>query len=104
MGIGSTQPAYIPDPLSPLGYLTDRHGDPVTTALQADTLRFIAAATGGTYYPFAQRGHLFTALQEVVRTQGMRSQRAYSYPYALRRFLFFGAFVSLLAFWKRLGE
>ena len=100
MGIGSAQPAYIPDSLSPLGYLMDRHGDPVTTTLQADTLRFIAAETGGTYHPFAQRGQLFTAMQEVVRTQGVRSQRAYPHPYALRRFFFFGAFVFLLAFWK----
>jgi hypothetical protein len=102
MGIGSTQPAYIPDPLSPLGYLMDRHSAPVTTTLHAETLRFIAAETGGTYHPFTQRGQLFTALQEVVRTQGVRSQRAYPYPYALRRFCFFGAFVFLLAFWIRL--
>jgi len=100
IGIGSAQPAYIPDPLSPLGYLTDLHGAAVTTILHEDTLRFIAAATGGSYYAFAQRGQLFIVLQEIVRTQGMRSQQAYASPYALRRVLFLGAFIALLAFWK----
>jgi hypothetical protein len=100
IGIGSARPAYIPEPQSSLGYLTDQHGAPATTALHAETLRFITTETGGTYQALAQRGQLFTALQEVMRTQGIRSQRAYSQPYALRHFLFLGAFVALLAFWK----
>jgi Ca-activated chloride channel family protein len=100
IGVGSARPAYIPDALSPVGYLVDRHGNPVTTALNEETLRFIAEQTGGAYYPFAQRGELFAALQEIIRTQGSRSQRAYPLPYPLRPFCFFGAFLALLIFGK----
>lgn len=100
IGVGSARPAYIPDPLSPVGYLVDRHGNPVTTVLNAETLRFIAEQTGGTYHPFTQHGQLFAALQEIVRTQGSRSQRVYTYPYPLRPFFFLGAFLSLLIFGK----
>ncbi len=100
IGVGSEGPAYIPDPLSPEGYLVDQHGHPVTTTLNAATLRFIAEKTGGVYYPFAQRGQLYAALQHIIRTQGTRSQRAYTYPYPLRRFCFLGAFLLLLPVWK----
>ena len=100
IGVGSERPAYIPDPLSPVGYLVDRYGNPITTALHAETLQFIAAQTGGTYYAFAQRGQLFTRLQEIIQTQGVRSQRPYTSTYPLRPFLFLGAFLVLLPVWQ----
>lgn len=100
IGVGSTRPAYIPDPLSPVGYLVDQDGNPITTALNAETLQFIAEKTGGTYHPFAKRGQLFVALQEIIQAQGSRSQREYTYPYPLRHFFFLGAFLVLLPVWK----
>ena len=96
IGVGSAHPAHIPDPLSPLGYLVDPDGNPITTAHNAATLQFIAEKTGGAYHTFAQRGQLFAALQEIMHTQGRQSQRVDTYPYPLRRFFFFGAFLFLL--------
>ncbi len=100
IGVGSEGPAYILDPASSEGYLVDAQGHAVTTTLNAATLRFIAEKTGGAYYPFAQRGQLYTALQHIMHTQGARSQRAYTYSYPLRRFCFLGAFLMLLTVWK----
>ena len=100
IGVGSERPAYIPDPLSPVGYLVDRKGSPVTTAFKPEALQFIAEKTGGTYYPFEKRGELFAALQDIIRKQGIRSQREYTYAYPLRPFFFLGAFFFLLISWK----
>ncbi len=100
IGIGAEGPAYIPDPAASEGYLVDQEGHAVTTTLNAATLRFIAEKTGGTYYTFAQRGQLYTALQHIIQTQGARSQRAYTYPYPLRHFFFLGAFLLLFLVWK----
>jgi hypothetical protein len=103
IGIGSVTPAYIPDDESPVGYLLDDQQQPVTTALNTETLRFIADKTGGAYHTFAERGELVAALQDIIREQGVRSQRSYTYPFPLRGFLFFAAFVALVAAW-RVGE
>ena len=103
IGIGSPIPAYIPDDESPVGYLLDDQQQPVTTALNTDTLRYIADKTGGAYHTFAERGELVAALQDVIREQGVRSQRPYTYMFPLRGFLFFAAFVALMAAW-RVGE
>lgn len=100
IGVGSEGPAYIPESSSPVGYVVDKKGVPVTTALNTTTLRFIAEKTGGVYYPFERRGQLFTALQHIIQRQGIRSQREYTYPYSLRSFLFLGAFLCLLSAWK----
>ncbi len=100
IGVGSEGPAYIPEPLSPVGYVVDKKGVPVTTALNTATLRFIAEKTGGVYYPFERRGQLLSALQNIIQAQGLRSQRTYTYPYPLRHFLFLGAFICLLTAWK----
>ncbi len=103
IGIGSEDPTYIPDPLSPLGYLTDQKGQPVTTALKADVLQFIAEKTGGTYYTLENRGELFATLQDIIQKQGSQNQREYTYPYPLRSFFFLGAFVLLLIFYRLEG-
>ena len=103
IGIGSPVPAYIPDDESPVGYLLDDRQQPVTTALNTETLRFIADKTGGAYHTFAERGELAAALQDVIREQGVRSQRPYTYLFPLRGFLFLAAFVTLAAAW-RVGE
>ena len=103
IGIGSSIPAYIPDDESPVGYLLDDQQQPVTTALNTETLRFIADRTGGAYHTFAERGELVSALQDIIREQGVRSQRPYTYPFPLRGFLFFAAFVALVSAW-RVGE
>ena len=103
IGIGSAVPAYIPDDESPVGYLLDDRQQPVTTALNTETLRFIADKTGGAYHTFAERGELVAALQDIIREQGVRSQRPYTYLFPLRGFLFFAAFVALVAAW-RVGE
>ena len=100
IGVGSEQPAYIPDPESTIGYLVDEDGQPSTTVLNTDTLQFIADKTGGTYYPFAKRGQLLAALQDIIQRQGHRSQRQYTYPYPLRSYLFVGAVLCLLPVWK----
>ena len=103
IGIGSAVPAYIPDDESPVGYLLDDRQQPVTTALNTETLRFIADKTGGAYHTFAERGELIAALQDIIQEQGVRSQRPYTYLFPLRGFLFFAAFVTLVAAW-RVGE
>ena len=103
IGIGSAVPAYIPDDESPVGYLLDDRQQPVTTALNTETLRFIADKTGGAYHTFAERGELVAALQDIIQEQGVRSQRPYTYLFPLRGFLFFAAFVALVAAW-RVGE
>jgi hypothetical protein len=103
IGIGSEDPTYIPDPLSPLGYLTDQKGQPVTTALKAEVLQFIAEKTGGTYYTLENRGELFATLQDIIQKQGSQNQREYTYPYPLRSFFFLGAFVLLLIFYRLEG-
>ena len=103
IGIGSPVPAYIPDNESPVGYLLDDQQQPVTTALNTETLRFIADKTGGAYHTFAERGELDAALRDIIREQGERSQRPYTYLFPLRGFLFFSAFVALAAAW-RTGE
>ena len=103
IGIGSAVPAYIPDDESPVGYLLDDRQQPVTTALNTETLRFIADKTGGAYHTFAERGELVAALQDIIQEQGVRSQRPYTYLFPLRGFLFFAAFVALVASW-RVGE
>ncbi len=100
IGIGSATPAYIPDDESPVGYLLDDDQQPVTTALNTETLRFIADKTGGAYHTFAERGELVAALQDIIREQGVRSQRPYTYLFPLRGFLFFAAFVALVAAWR----
>jgi hypothetical protein len=100
IGVGSEGPAYIPEPLSPVGYVIDSQGLPVTTTLNATTLQFIAEKTGGAYYPFKRRGQLFVALQQIIQKQGVRSRRASPYPYPLRHFFFLGAFLILLPAWK----
>ena len=100
IGIGSAIPAYIPDDESPVGYLLDDHQQPVTTALNTETLRFIADKTGGAYHTFAERGELVAALQDIIQEQGVRSQRPYTYLFPLRGFLFFAAFVALVAAWR----
>lgn len=100
IGVGSEDPTYIPDPFSPLGYLIDPKGQPVTTALKVDTLQFIADKTGGTYYSLENRGELFAALRDIIQKQGDQSQREYTYPYPLRSFFFLGAFVLLLIFYR----
>jgi len=64
IGIGSAVPAYIPDDESPVGYLLDDQQQPVTTALNTETLRFIADKTGGAYHTFGERGELVAALQD----------------------------------------
>ena len=103
IGIGSAVPAYIPDDESPVGYLLDDRQQPVTTALNTETLRFIADKTGGAYHTFAERGELVAALQDIIREQGVRSQRPYTYLFPLRGFLFFAAFAALVAAW-RIGD
>lgn len=103
IGIGSAVPAYIPDDESPVGYLLDDQQQPVTTSLNTETLRFIADKTGGAYHTFAERGELVAALQDIIQEQGVRSQRPYTYLFPLRGFLFFAAFVALVAAW-RVGE
>ena len=103
IGIGSPIPAYIPDDESPVGYLLDDQQQPVTTALNTETLRFIADRTGGAYHTFAERGELVAALQHIIREQGVRSQRPYTYLQPLRGFLFFAAFVALASA-RRAGE
>ena len=103
IGIGSPVPAYIPDDASPVGYLLDDQQQPVTTALNTETLRFIADRTGGAYHTFAERGELVEALQDIIREQGVRSQRPYTYLFPLRGFLFFAAFMTLAVAW-RVGE
>jgi hypothetical protein len=100
VGVGSEFPTYIPDSLSPVGYLVDKKGVPVTTSFKAETLQFIAEKTGGAYYTFENRGELFAALRDIIQKQGNRSQREYTYLYPLRSFFFLGAFVFLLVFWK----
>lgn len=100
IGIGSATPAYIPDDESPVGYLLDDQQQPVTTALNTETLRFIADKTGGAYHTFAERGELVAALQDIIQEQGVRSQRPYTYLFPLRGFLFFAAFVALVAAWR----
>jgi len=100
IGIGSAVPAYIPDDESPVGYLLDDRQQPVTTALNTETLRFIADKTGGAYHTFAERGELVAALQDIIQEQGVRSQRPYTYLFPLRGFLFFAAFVALVAAWR----
>ena len=100
IGVGSTVPAYIPDDESPVGYLLDDRQQPVTTALNTETLRFIADKTGGAYHTFAERGELAAALRDIIREQGVRSQRPYTYPFPLRGFLFFAALVALAAAWR----
>ena len=103
IGIGSPIPAYIPDDASPVGYLLDERQLPVTTALNTETLRFIADRTGGAYHTFAERGELVAALQDIIREQGVRSQRPYTYLFPLRGLLFLAAFTALGASW-RIGE
>ena len=103
IGIGSPVPAYIPDEESPVGYLLDDQQQPITTALNTETLRFIAGKTGGAYHTFAERGELVAALQDIIREQGVRSQRPYTYLFPLRGFLFFAAFAALASAW-RVGE
>ena len=103
IGIGSAVPAYIPDDESPVGYLLDDRQQPVTTALNTETLRFIADKTGGAYHTFAERGELVAALQDIIREQGVRSQRPYTYLFPLRGFLFLAAFAALVAAW-RIGD
>ena len=100
IGIGSAVPAYIPDDESSVGYLLDNHQQPVTTALNTETLRFIADKTGGAYHTFAERGELVAALQDIIQEQGVRSQRPYTYLFPLQGFLFFAAFVALVAAWR----
>lgn len=100
IGIGSAIPAYIPDDESPVGYLLDDRQQPVTTALNTETLRFIADKTGGAYHTFAERGELVAALQDIIQEQGVRSQRPYAYLFPLRGFLFLAAFVVLAAAWR----
>ena len=100
IGIGSATPAYIPDDESPVGYLLDDQQQPVTTALNTETLRFIADKTGGAYHTFAERGELVATLQDIIREQGVRSQRPYTYLFPLRGFLFFAAFAALVAAWR----
>lgn len=72
----------------------------MTTALNAETLQFIAAETGGTYHAFKKRRQLFAALEHIIEKQGIRSQREYTYTYPLRYGFFLGAFLFLLPFWK----
>ena len=103
IGIGSAIPAYIPDDESPVGYLLDDRQRPVTTALNTETLRFIADKTGGAYHTFAERGELVAALQDIIQEQGVRSRRPYTYLFPLRGFLFFAAFMALVAAW-RIGD
>lgn len=100
IGIGSAIPAYIPDDESAVGYLLDDQQQPVTTALNTETLRFIADKTGGAYHTFAERGELVAALQDIIQEQGVRSQRPYTYLFPLRGFLFFAALVALVAAWR----
>ena len=100
IGVGAEAPVYIPEPLSPVGYIVDQQGAPVATALNAATLRFIAEQTGGAYYPFERRGQLSAALKDIVERQGRRRQHAYTYPYPLRSFCFLGAFCCLSVGWK----
>jgi len=100
IGVGSEVPVPIPDALSPVGYLVDQKGSLITTALNVNTLKFIAEQTGGTYYAFEKRGELFAALRDIIEKQGTRSQHQYTYTDPLRHFFFLGSFFSLLIFWK----
>jgi Ca-activated chloride channel family protein len=72
LGIGALQPVRIPDTRSPSGFLTDRHGLPVTTAVNEVVLRFVAEQTGGAYYPVMKQAALTRTLQQIVTQQGQQ--------------------------------
>ncbi len=83
LGIGSREGSSIPT--SSGDVLRDRRGRPVVTRLEAETLRQIATATGGTYYELGQPD-LFRELLAGVReyygtleAQGFRLEEVQRY-------------------------
>ncbi len=66
IGIGSREGSRIPDPDSPLGFVTFR-GEPVITRLEHETLHSIAQITGGAYIPVETAGFGATGLGRLYR-------------------------------------
>jgi len=94
IGVGSTEPVYIPDPGSLSGYV-EKAGEPVQTALREDTLTHIATRTGGHYYPFRKRGELLHLLGRIVEQAGRRTTRQVIRDRRVATEFFVGAFVML---------
>jgi Ca-activated chloride channel family protein len=91
LGIGTPQPAPIPDTHDPSGFLKDQHGRPVTTAVNESVLRFIAEQSGGVYYPVIRRTALVHRLQQIVTQQGQQVAQPIARPRSARRVCFLAA-------------
>ena len=100
LGIGTPQAVRIPDPDSASGFLTDRQDRPVTTAVNEAMLQFIAAQTGGLYYPVVKRAALVRTLLQIVTQQGQRVAQPVERPRSstARRVLFLTALCCLFLY------
>ncbi len=88
LGIGVLQPTSIPDAQSPSGFMVNRRGVPLTTAVNESLLRFIANQTGGAYSPFTARKALSHTLRQIVARQSRQVMQSVSRPRSLRRICF----------------
>ena len=81
IGVGSRDPAPIPDPNNPGNYLRDYFGRLVYTQLDEDTLRDIAQITGGRYYRAEDEDALRVIYDDIAQleTHEIESERYTTY-------------------------
>jgi Ca-activated chloride channel family protein len=91
LGIGTPWPVRIPDPDSVSGFLVDRHGHLVTTAVNESVLRRIAGQTGGLYSLVTRREPLVRMLQQIVSQQGRQVAQPIARPRPVRQACFLAA-------------
>jgi len=69
IGVGSGEPAPIPDPTNPSQYLRDYWGRLVYTQLDEDRLRDVARITGGRYYRAEDSNALARIYDEIAQLE-----------------------------------